>query len=197
MILFLALFACSDVKDDHDHDHDHDHDVITRIELELTPAAGGEAIVAVWVDEDNNGNPVIDDLQLPSTGDFEMVVRLFSDLEDPAEELTGAVEDDGVSHQLFFTGDVEGPATDGAGALLSQEYADQDANGLPLGLDNDLSVLASGQGEMTITLRHMPPVGGESVKVAGLAELLSTDGFVALPGDNDIQVVFPTEVASD
>ena len=196
MILFLALFACSDVEDD-DHDHDHDHDVITRIELELTPAAGGGSILAVWVDADNNGNPVIDDLQLPSTGDFEMVVRLFSDLEEPAEELTGKIEDDGVSHQLFFTGDVDGPATDGAGALLSQSYADQDAGGLPLGLDNDISVLAAGQGEMTITLRHMPPVGDEPSKVAGLAELVASDGFVALPGDNDIQVVFPTEVASD
>lgn len=196
MFLFLSLFACSDVEDDHEG-HDPDHEVITRVELALTPVGGGSTIEAVWLDEENSGDPVIDDLLLPGTGDFEMVLTLFNDLEDPAEEMTGDIQEAGEEHQFFFTGDVDGPATDGGGALISQAYADQDEGGLPIGFDNDVSIVAAGQGELTITLRHMPPVGDEASKVAGLAELVASDGIVALPGDTDTQVVFPIEVASD
>lgn len=197
MTLLLTLLACSDVEDDGTLDEDN-HDVITRVELELEPTAGGELVLASWSDPELDGDPEVQGLVLPSQGEFQMHVRFFNDLVDPSEELSGEVEEAGEEHQIFFTGDIMGPGT-GADplGLISQAYADEDSLGLPIGLDNDVVALELGQGELVITLRHMPPVGDAPSKEAGLAELLAEEGFVALPGDNDVQVSIPLEVVGE
>ena len=61
---------------------------------------------------------------------------------------------------------------------------------MPLGLANTISTLDWGAGELTVTLRHLPPENGESVKVDGLADDVAGDGFSAIGGENDIQVTF-------
>lgn len=195
MLLLLSLFACADVEDDHDHDHDHDHEVITRVELELTPTEGGDPIVAVFSDPDNAGEGTADSLSLPSTGAFDLSILLFNELEEPMEDLTDTIGVDGAEeHQIFFTGDVDSEASDSAGALIEIRYDDADSNGLPIGMANTLSVLAAGSGELTLSLRHLPPVGDVAQKEAGLADTVASEGIVALPGDTDIAVTFPVEV---
>ncbi|MFT5587021.1 MAG: hypothetical protein ACI9VR_004626 [Cognaticolwellia sp.] len=196
MTLFLSLFACTDVQDDGTLP-DHNHEVITRVELELEPVAGGDLIVASWSDSEMDGNPVVEGLSLPIDGDFALTVRFFNELEEPAEELSSEVLEAGEEHQIFFTGDLVGPGTDAEDGLVEHVYADQDSSGLPLGLENTLTVLDIGAGELVVTLRHMPPVGDTPSKEADLAELLSEEGFVALPGDNDVQVSFPLEILGE
>ncbi|MEZ4367515.1 MAG: hypothetical protein R2939_14750 [Kofleriaceae bacterium] len=90
---------------------------------------------------------------------------------------------------------MDGPAATNPGAALTHAYGDTDANGLPIGLDSDITAVA-GTGNLTVTLRHLPPVSGAAQKVAGLAEQVAADGINALPGETDASVTFPVTVAA-
>lgn len=202
-LVLLFTTACDDVHD-HDHDHDHNHGITTTLMLLFTPADGGETLTFAWSDPENDGNPLVDDIVLPDGSDhdhhdarsYTLELQLWNDLEDPAEDVTSEVSEDAASHQVFFTGSaVQSPATgDNPSAVVGQAYADTDANGLPIGLESTIDTLAHGTGELTVTLRHMPPENDEAVKTEGLAEQVATDGFSSIGGDNDIQVTFNLEV---
>ena len=204
-LLMAALLAggCDDVTD-HDHDHDHNHGLATRVVLNFTPTDGGETLSFTWTDPNNDGNPTIDSIALPDGSEdethvervYELSVEVWNDLEDPAEDVTAEIEEQAEQHQLFFTGSaVEGPATGANGsALVSQEYADVDGDGLPVGLENTVTTVATGSGELVVTLRHLAPEDGEATKVAGLAETVADGGFSAIGGDTDIQVTFDLTV---
>ena len=99
-------------------------------------------------------------------------------------------------HYVFITGSaVTGPATqDNPNAIVEHLYADEDDNGLPVGLDNDILTLAPGEGEFTVTLRHMPPQNKRVVKTADAPELVATDGLSAIGGSNDVAVTLPITV---
>lgn len=206
---FILSPACSDVKGhDHDHDHDHAHDhnhgLTTRLELHFTPEDGGDPLTFVWADPENDGSPEIDEIVLPDAAmeeahtarRYTLDVEVWNDLESPAEDVTPEIAEGDAEHQFFFTGSaVQGPATgDNPDALVAHAYADTDRNGLPVGLVNTIETLARGTGEITVTLRHMPPESGQAVKQAGLAQTVADEGFGAIGGDNDIQVTLPLTV---
>jgi hypothetical protein len=93
--------------------------------------------------------------------------------------------DEGVEHMIFFTGTaVNGPASDHPGAPLTQAYADMDANGLPVGLSNTITA-AAGTGQVTVTLRHMPPINGTAVKTSTSADMVKSGGIDSIGGTTD------------
>lgn len=193
-LLALAMIACKDVGEE---GTENENEVITTVELEFVPVGGGDAVIASWADPENDGSPVITPIELSDASDYTLSVAFLNELADPAEDITAEVEDEGAEHQVFFTGaGVSGPAAgDNAGALISQAYADQDENGLPIGLVNDIVTLAAGSGgELTVSLRHMPPESDAAVKVAGVAEQVAAGGFESIGGDNDVQVTFELNV---
>ncbi len=198
MNIFSLLFftACSDVeKHDHDH-HDHEHEVMTTITLTFTSQADGSTSEFTWADPESDGDPVINDITLQDADDYDVAITIFNELEDPAEEITPEIADEEDEHQFFFTGSaVVGPATlDNADAIVEHAYADQDADGLPIGLSNTITTLATGSGDLTLTLRHMPPEDGNPVKVEGLADSVANDGFESIGGANDFAITFPITV---
>ena len=192
----LATGGCSDVED-HDHDHHHhEHEVITTVVLSLTSQVDDSVLEYSWADPENDGDPVIDDLILAAGTNYDVAVAFWNELEDPAEDITPEIEDEGDEHQVFFTGDaVQGPATgDNADAIVEHAYADADEEGLPLGLDNTLAALATGTGDLVLTLRHLPAENDEAVKVEGLAEQVADGGFGSIGGENDVQITFVVDV---
>ncbi len=190
--LTLSVSACSDVKNP---DITNEGEVITTVELTLVPSAGGDELVFTWTDPENDGEPVIDAFTVPASTDFTASVRFLNALEDPAEDITLEVAEEADEHQVFFTGSaVAGPATDAEDAALTHAYADEDGNGLPVGLENDLSSGVAGTGDLVLTLRHMPPEGSVAVKVAGTAEAVAAGGFGAIGGDTDVSVTFAVTV---
>ncbi len=194
--LLLVLPACSDVeKGEHDH-HDHEHEVITTVILTFTSQADDSELEFSWSDADNSASPVIDDIVLEDASDYTLSVEFLNELEDPAEDITPEVADEGDEHQVFFTGSaVEGPATGtNADAIIEHAYADQDANEMPLGLDNSITTLAAGSGELTVSLRHLPMEDGNPVKREDMAEDVAEGGLGAIPGENDVQVSFNISV---
>jgi hypothetical protein len=75
---------------------------------------------------------------------------------------------------------------------LMQSYADMDGNGLPVGLSNAI-VASAGTGQLTITLRHMPP---EEPPVKSSSTLMDakTGGVDSIGGSTDAQVNFMVTV---
>lgn len=190
----LALIAaCSDVEE---HDHIDEQEVITTVNLTFTNLNDGSEALYTWADPENDGDPTIDDISLVEGEAYSLSVAFFNALEEPAEEITGEVFDEGYEHQLFFTGSaVVGPATgENADAIVEHSYADEDENGLPVGLENSITAIAFGAGELTVTLRHLPEESGAAVKVEGLADDVAEGGFGAIGGENDVQVSFYIEV---
>ena len=193
-LVLLSLTGCEDVDDG--HNHSHDHEIITTVTLSFTPAGGGDAVEASWTDPELDGDPVIDDITLMDADDYDLRISFTNEQEMPAEDVTEEIADEEDQHQVFVTGSaVQGPATGTNGsAIVEHDYADQDAAGLPLGLENTISTIGAGTGQMTVTLRHMPYEDGSPIKVADLAEDVATGGFGNIGGANDVEVTFNLEV---
>lgn len=192
----LSLAACGGDDDDTGDDGGNDQEVITTVTLDFQPAGGGEAVTAEWDDADGPGGdaPSIDPIVLVAGTTYALAVGFENRLEDPPEMITEEVLDEGDEHQVFLTGTaVDGPASDEEGAPLSHSYADEDADGLPIGLDNTI-VTAAGEGRLTLVLRHMPPVNDVAVKTEDLAGLVATGDISDLPGDSDVEVDFDVTV---
>ena len=198
-LLLLGLSACSDVEKDVEEDghHHHDHEVMTAVVLTFTADDGSE-LEFTWSDADNDADPIIDDIVLQDASDYTLSLSFLNELEDPIEDVTPEIADEDDEHQVFITGSaVDGPATESnADAVVGHTYADEDVNGLPIGLDNDITTLKTGSGEFefTVTLRHMPLESGNSIKTEGAAGDVASGGFSAIGGDNDVQVTFPISV---
>jgi len=186
-----TITACGD-----DGGGGEDNEVITTVTLQLVPMGGGATVTASFNDADGDGGaaPTIDPLNLITATTYAVTVRFLNALEDPPEEITEEVRDESDEHFLFFTGTaVNGPASNQPTAPLAHTYADMDANGLPIGLSNTF-VTTPGTGQLTVTLRHLPPVNDSAVKTADLPTQVKNSGFGSLPGTTDVSVNFMTTV---
>ena len=85
-----------------------------------------------------------------------------------------------------------GPATTNTTGPLMQSYADMDENGLPVGL-TDTIVASAGTGQLTVTLRHMPPEE-PPVKSSNTVMEVKTGGIDSIGGSTDAQVNFMVTV---
>ncbi len=192
-VLFIGTLATLAACDD--GGEGTENEVITTVTLTVTPSAGGAAVTAGSDDPDGDGGaaPTITPLTL-APGSYTATVRFQNKLEDPPEEITDEVRDEGGEHQIFFTGTaVDGPASTHAGAAVTHAYADTDPNGLPIGLSNTF-VAVAGTGQLTLTLRHLPPLNGVAVKTSAAAEQVKTGGIDALGGSTDATVTITATV---
>ncbi len=195
LIAFFVLPALACGHADDGYDQGNENEVITTVALEFTPVAGGPTIVAEFDDPDGDGGeaPTVDEINL-AAGSYLLEVRLENRLEDPPEDITQEVADEADEHLLFFTGSAAfGPASDSSGAPLSQAYDDEDSLGLPIGLQNTIEA-SSGAGDLVVTLRHLPTVGGEAQKTANTPTEVRASGFSAIGGTSDAQVTFSVTV---
>ena len=210
--LSLSLFVPACGHDDHDHDshdshddhdhgddhHGHDHDpneVMTTVKLTFAPTDGGDAVEATWADPENDGSPSIDTIVLKEGVTYELSIVILNELETPIEDVTPELRMELDEHQFFFTGDkVASPATNATAPIVTQEYADEDKDGYPVGLINTVKAEATGEGTMRIMLRHMPPINDMPIKTGMLAELVKNGQADQLPGSVDIEVDFPITV---
>jgi hypothetical protein len=193
----LSLAACGDDDGGDDGGNgENEPEVISRVTLTLTPEGGGDPVTAAFDDPDGDGGDpaTVDPLNLAADTTYTMAVTFENALEDPPEDITAEVADESDEHQVFFTGSaVSGPASEQADAPLTHTYADTDGNGLPIGLENTI-VTQAGSGELTVTLRHLPPVNDTPVKTEELAQEVIDGGFGALAGSTDAEVDFAVTV---
>lgn len=196
-MLLLSLAACP-ADDGHDHDHDHDNEIISRVELSFTPEGGGDALVFAFDDPDGDGgvSGSAETIELAAGTSYALTVRFQNGLVDPPEDITEEVEGEAEDHMVFIVGDVFGPASMPATALVSHEYADVESDygdnavgeDLPVGLRNTITTNTAGSGQLRVLLRHLPELNGEPQKTGELAQMLA-DGE-DLPGSVDVDVSF-------
>ncbi|HTE49312.1 MAG TPA: hypothetical protein VK698_00455 [Kofleriaceae bacterium] len=196
VIMSAGLAGCLAACGGDDAQGGNENEVITTVTLTFAPEGGGENVTAAFDDPDGNGgeSPTIDPIDLADGTTYAMTITFVNDLADPPEDITEEVSDESDQHMIFYTGTaVDGPASEQPGAPLTHTYGDEDVNGLPIGLENTI-VATAGTGEMTVTLRHMPPVNDTPVKTADLPQQVSDEGVGSLPGSTDAQVDFAVTV---
>ena len=183
-ILSLSLSACGPLG----NGALNEQEVITSMILTFTPAGGGAPITAEFDDPDGDGGelPTVQPIAL-APGEYALTVRLQNRFEDPPEEITDEVRDEADEHLFLFTGSATAP-----GGPITQRYADQDANGLPIGLESTVTA-RSGAGSLVVTLRHMPPEL-PPVKATDTVDQARDLGIDSLGGTTDATVAFMVTV---
>jgi hypothetical protein len=151
-------------------------ELITNMTIVLTPQGGGDVVSLVFSDPDGDGAtaPTITGGTLAANTVYDAQITLLNESESPVEDITEEVEAEQEDHQFFFS--------TAGGLNLSVSYADQDANGNPLGLITTCTSGDSSSGNLMVILRHEPDKNAAGVK----------DGDITnAGGETDIEVTFP------
>ena len=173
-ILFLGVSSCK--KDD--PVIPNQPEVITTLKYTLTPDDGGAAVVLSFLDLDGDGGnaPIITGGTLDTNKTYTGALVLLNEQETPAGNTTAEILAENDMHQFFFQTNIAG---------LTIDYADQDANGHPVGLQSTLHTTGAGNGTLTVTLRHEPDKSASGVP----------DGDITnAGGETDIEVTFDVTV---
>ena len=169
-LIVLLIASCKD----EDPVIENPEELITTLNFILSPQGGGQTVTFSFQDLDGDGGnaPVITNGTLTANTSYSGTIELLNEAVNPAEDITTEVNAEDTEHQLFYqTG----------GLPLTINYDDQDAIGLPLGLQTTVISGAAGAGTLTITLRHEPVKSA-----AGVAE-----GQIAnAGGETDVEVTF-------
>ena len=148
LLVIPVIFSTSCSNDDAPV---NEEEVITTVRVTLV--GGGQTIVLESRDLDGDGpnapvlTPVGGGILVAGTT-YTGSTEFLNELEDPAEDITVEVEEEGADHQVFY----QLPSSIG-----TVTYTDTDANGRPIGLNFTLVAGTSGStGTLTVTLRHLP-----------------------------------------
>lgn len=149
LVVSLTLFAVSCSDDDENPEAVDEEEVITTMNVTLV-AAGAQSITLQSRDLDGDG-PNAPEISvsgnLSANSTYTGSIELLNETETPTEDITAEVKEEDDEHQFFFTG---------SGAITGVEYADQDEDGNPVGIDFTLTTGDAGSGSLQITLRHEP-----------------------------------------
>lgn len=144
LLVIPAIFSTSCSNDDAPV---NEEEVITTVRTTLT--GGGQVITLTSRDLDGDGPnaPVVTvSGNLVAGTTYTGSTEFLNELEDPAEDITIEVQEEGADHQVFY----QLPSSIG-----TVTYTDTDANGRPIGLNFTLVAGTSGStGTLTVTLRH-------------------------------------------
>ena len=155
LVAMVSFSSCS--SDDDAPVPVNEEEVITTVTATFTPQGGGTAVILTSRDLDGDGP---DAPVLSVSGDFTTGtmyngnITFLNELVNPAEDITEEVQEEGEEHQVFFQ-------QNGLGDIV---YADEDANGNPIGLAFTFEASETEtSGNLTITLRHEPNKTAEGV----------------------------------
>ncbi|QXP62395.1 type 1 periplasmic binding fold superfamily protein [Polaribacter sp. R2A056_3_33] len=153
----------------------NEEELITTVTLVLTPENGGDTITLKSTDLDGDG-PTEPEVSisgnLAANTIYTGVTKVLNETENPAEDITLEVEEEGVDHQFFYTFTNE---------IASTTYIDTDLNGAPIGIDFSLTTTDAGSESLTVSLIHEPNKSGEGV----------VDGDISnAAGETDAEVTF-------
>lgn len=137
---------------------------------------GNQTITLEYKDLDGDGpyEPILNvSGSLKAATNYTGTVTFLNETTNPVGNITDEILAEGVDHQLFF----QAPSAIGTFA-----YADQDANGKPIGLQFTLTTGAATTGNLTVTLRHEPNKSAAGVSTGDITNAGgATDAFVTYP----------------
>ncbi len=132
-ILALSFTACK--KDDPVHEHENEFINAVRIEF----IGGEETKVFEWNED------AVDPIVL-TAGTLYQTNITFLNIEHHEEDITHEIEEDGHNHQVFIT---TTPAD-----LLQIKSTDKDKNGLPIGIESEITTTSVNAGSLRVLLKH-------------------------------------------
>lgn len=174
MASLVFLNSCGEPDDPEDP---HQEEVITTLIYTLK-ADGQDDVVLSFEDADGDGGgaPVITAGKLAANTTYNGTIELWNRSEDPDDEITPEVQEEGEDHQFFFESTL-------SSVVIS--YDDKDASDEPIGLKTQLSTGDAGEGTLKVTLRHEPNKGADEV---------SNGSITNAGGETDIEVSFDLDV---
>ena len=128
----------------------NDEELITTVQLNFTPAAGGATLSFKFEDLDGpGGNPPVAQPIIISAGTvYNVDVELWNNAANPPEDITVEVEEEAESHRIYYT--------TSAGSTIVIDNLNNDGNAVPLGTTSTWTVGAASTGTVGIVLRHYP-----------------------------------------
>jgi hypothetical protein len=165
-MLLTGVVALSSCKKD-DPEPDDENELITTVQL-VFKKDGSPDKVFTW--RDISGSTSVDTIQLEDGTVYELEARFLDESKTPVEEITEEIAEEDEDHQVFY---ISNP-----GSLFTLTYQDEDANGLPIGLNMRAISGDSGSGTLRVVLKHAP---GEK------------DGNLST-GSTDVDITFPVKL---
>jgi hypothetical protein len=164
-IFFLLLFLFSGLflagcKDDDIPEPELEEEEIAEVMLTFTPVAGGTPLIFTWTEGEGTQPPSMDAIVLAPNTEYLLSIMLMGP---DGENITEEIEEEADAHMFFF-GWTEGLFTSPAGTgniaapIGEVDYQDEDANGLPLGLETRWTTgdATTANGTFTTILKHQP-----------------------------------------
>lgn len=187
LVLSLAFSSC----EVDDPEKEEVPELITSVELRFVADTGGEPVIATATDPDGEGvgDIEIDEpIKLVPAKTYTLSIVLINGLADatqPEYDVTEEVREEADEHMFFFGWTANlftnpsgaGNADDPSGIVT---YLDEDANGLPLGLETQWTTSGPASGEFRIVLKHQP-------------DLKSAQSDVRT-GETDLDITFPVSI---
>jgi hypothetical protein len=166
-LLLLPWFLVNCEKDQN-QTMDNEEELITDVVLTFTDELGAEQVFTFSDPDGPGGNsPSQDEVRLSSLQNYELSIQ-FLDASDPmdVEDITEEVMEEAAEHLVCyeFTGNIN-----------AITITDSDENNLPLGLEALITTGQSGNGSLTISLKHLPD---------------KTNTLPCSTGETDVEVTF-------
>ncbi len=156
----------------------NENEVITDLYLHFT---GAGSTPYTWHASTTNGLGVGTGLEihadtLPANGLLQATMLLLNRSVTPVDTISHEVFEEGTLHQFFFL-------PNGVNATFT--YADQDANGHPIGLQSEWHLGAASTGTIKVVLRHEPDKSAAGVNSGDITNA---------GGSTDLEVEFPAVI---
>ncbi|MCG1036705.1 type 1 periplasmic binding fold superfamily protein [Polaribacter sargassicola] len=178
ILILASIILATACSNDDDPEVVNEEELITTVTVTLTSQEDGTEIVLNSVDLDGDGpnEPVVTGGVLAANTIYTGSTKVLNETEDPAEDITEEVLEEGVDHQFFYSF---------ANSLAIATYTDADENGDPIGITFTLSTSSAGSENLTVSLIHEPNKSGEGV----------IDGNITnADGETDAEVTFPLTI---
>lgn len=147
-MLMFAVF-CIPGCDSEDPKPVNEEEVITTLEVTLVPGDGGAAVTLKFYDADGEFGSVAPVVTvsgpLKAGVTYAAAISLLNETNEPAESISEEIAAEADAHLFCFTA-----------RNLEIAYADEDENGLAIGLLTSWTAGAVGPAAVEITLRHQP-----------------------------------------
>lgn len=187
MLLAVASMFFSSCKTD-DPEPVNEEELITTVKLTFTGGGEINTIQSVDLDGDGPNAPVITPatLSLSPNVTYAVSVEFLNEAENPAEDITEEVAEEGEEHQVFYI-------LNNSNVFSSFAYAggaDNDADDKPIGLNVNATTSATGgTSTLRVVLRHELNKATAGLSIGNFQP--NTAG-----GNTDIDVTFNVSIAN-
>ncbi len=162
-----------------DTEEENQEEVITTLKLTFVPVGGGATVSYQFDDPDGPGGtaPTQDEIVLAAAKTYNVTVQLLNKTKTPAEDITEEVKEEAEAHRFYYE------TSPGSGITISG--LDNDANGVPLGVNSTWTTGGIATGSLKVTLRHYAAVPPDKA---------ASDLVNSSKSNTDIEVIFNTKI---